>query len=150
MKPGRDRIPGWASVLTVYTPRAAAKYLLTSAYGDPAKVTDELVDEWWEMWRHEGNRAAILARLGQYKAIDIDEQIGRVRTPVLLVWGERDPQTPLEQAEELRVLLKSAARVQLDVLPGVGHMAVQEAPRESLAATLAFIEQETDKQAQVP
>jgi pimeloyl-ACP methyl ester carboxylesterase len=143
MKPGRERIPGWASILTVYTPRAAAKYLLTNAYGDPAKVTDELVDEWWEMWRHEGNRAAILMRLGQYKATDIDEQVGRVRAPVLLVWGESDPQTPLEQADELRALLTSAARVELAVLPKVGHMAVQEAPRESLAATLTFIERES-------
>jgi pimeloyl-ACP methyl ester carboxylesterase len=140
MKPGRERIPGWADILTVYTPRAAAKYMLTSAYGDPTKVTDELIDEWWEMWRHEGNRAAILARLAQYKAADIDAKLAQVKAPVLLVWGEKDPQTPVEQAEEMRALLTGAERVQLDVLPGVGHMAVQEAPRESLAATLAFIE----------
>ncbi len=140
MRPGRERIPGWASILTVYTPRAAAKYLLTHAFGDPSKVTDDMVDEWWEMWRHEGNRKAILERLGQYQATDIDAQLAGVRSPVLLVWGERDPQTPLEQAEELRGLLTQAPSVQLAVLPGVGHMAVQEAPRESLAATLTFVE----------
>jgi pimeloyl-ACP methyl ester carboxylesterase len=142
LKPDRDRIPGWASILTVYTPRAAAKYLLTSAFGDPSKVTDAMIDEWWEMWRHDGNRAAILARLGQYKAGDIDAQIAAVKAPVLLVWGAVDPQTPLEQAHELQKMLTQAAKVQLTVLPGIGHMAVQEAPQESLAATRAFLEGE--------
>jgi pimeloyl-ACP methyl ester carboxylesterase len=139
MKPGRDKIPDWANVLTVFTPRAAAKYMLTSAYGDPAKVTDELIDEWWEMWRHAGNRAAVLDRLRQYRANDIDAVIGRVRAPVLLVWGEKDPQTPVEQAAEIQGLLKSAARNELIVLPGVGHMAVQEAPRESMTASVGFV-----------
>jgi pimeloyl-ACP methyl ester carboxylesterase len=139
MKPGREKIPDWANVLTVFTPRAAAKYMLTSAYGDPTKVSDELIDEWWEMWRHSGNRAAVLDRLRQYRANDIDAVIGRVRAPVLLVWGEKDPQTPVEQAAEIQALLKSAALVELSVLPGVGHMAVQEAPRESMTASIGFV-----------
>ncbi len=139
MKPGRDKVPDWANILTVYTPRSFAKYMLTSAYGDKSLVSDTLIDEWWEMWLHAGNRAAILDRLRQYKAADIDAQLGRVRVPVLLVWGERDPQTPLEQAAELKRLLTSAPAVELEVLKGVGHMAVQEAPRATLAAIVPFI-----------
>jgi pimeloyl-ACP methyl ester carboxylesterase len=59
---------------------------------------------------------------------------------VLLLWGEKDPQTPLDQAAEMQKLLSAAASVELQVLPGVGHMAVQEAPAESLAATLRFLQ----------
>lgn len=140
MKPGRDKVPDWANVLHAYTPRAFAKYMLTSAFGDPALVNDTLVDEWWEMWLHNGNRAAILDRLRQYRAADIDEVVAQVSVPVLLLWGERDPQTPLAQADELKLLLKSAPSVDLDVLKGVGHMAVQEAPQVALDATLAYIE----------
>jgi pimeloyl-ACP methyl ester carboxylesterase len=103
-------------------------------------VNDTLVDEWWEMWLHNGNRAAILDRLRQYRAADIDEVVAQVSVPVLLLWGERDPQTPLAQADELKLLLKSAPSVDLDVLKGVGHMAVQEAPQVALDATLAYIE----------
>jgi len=139
MKPGRDKVPGWANVLTVFTPRAIAKYMLTSSYGDKSRVSDALIDEWWEMWLHEGNRRALLDRLRQYRAGDIDAVIGDVQAPVVLVWGERDPQTPVEQAVQLRAMLARAASVDLVVLPGVGHMAVQEAPAESLAATEPFL-----------
>ena len=41
------------------------------------------------------------------------------RVPVSLVWGALDSITPLEQAHELKTLLP---RVQLTVLPGVGHI----------------------------
>ena len=50
-----------------------------------------------------------------------------VRVPTLILWGEKNPQAPVEQAEELRKMLVNAPEVRVITYPGVGHMAADEA-----------------------
>jgi pimeloyl-ACP methyl ester carboxylesterase len=61
----------------------------------------------------------------------VEDKIRAVCVPVLLIWGERNKRVPLALAYETRDLLVNAPAVHLEVLPGIGHMLVQEAPQES-------------------
>ena len=79
------------------------------------------------MWMREGQRAAILARLRSYSSADIVKVTAAVRVPTLILWGEKNPQAPVEQAEELHQMLKNAPEVTIITYPGVGHMAAEEA-----------------------
>jgi pimeloyl-ACP methyl ester carboxylesterase len=79
----------------------------------------------------EGNRPAMLTRLRQYVSGDVESTIGAVQVPVLLIWGEKNTRVPVELAYEFRDLLVASPAVTLEVLPGVGHMAVQEAPQQT-------------------
>ncbi len=132
-------IPRVFDVLTVVTPRFLAKAMLRSGFGDPDKVSDPLVDEWYNMWRREGNRKAEFARMRQYVSGDVEALIRAIRSPVLLIWGEANPQVTVDQAEQLRKLLVNAPAVEIDLLPGVGHMAVQEAPAQTAARVATFL-----------
>lgn len=49
----------------------------------------------------------------------------RIRTPTLLLWGERDRIKPVRQAEIWQDLLPNA---QLEVVPNVGHLVLEEKP----------------------
>ena len=120
-------VPRVANILEYITPRALAKYMLTSRFGDPSKVDEKLVDQWYEMWLREGQRAAILARLRTYSSTDLDKVTAAIRVPTLILWGEKNPQAPVAQAEELRKMLSNAPRVDVITYPGVGHMAADEA-----------------------
>lgn len=120
-------VPRVADILEYITPRAIAASMLRTRFGDPSKVTDTLIDQWWEMWLREGNRAAILARLRSYSSADITRGTAAVRAPTLILWGAANPQAPVAQAEELRRMLTHAPSVQVITYPGVGHMAVEEA-----------------------
>jgi pimeloyl-ACP methyl ester carboxylesterase len=66
-----------------------------------------------------------------------DQQIGRIRTPVLLLHGDRDELIPLAHSQALR---ERAPQVRLHVVPGGGHNDLQEfesylgAVRSALAA----------------
>ena len=120
-------VPPIADILEYITPRALAKYMLTSRFGDPGKVDDKLIDQWYEMWLREGQRAAILARLRTYSSADLGTVTAAVRAPTLILWGEKNPQAPVEQAEELRKMLVNAQSVKIITYPGVGHMAADEA-----------------------
>lgn len=120
-------VPRIANILEYITPRALASYMLKTRFGDPGRVDDKLVDQWYEMWLREGQRAAILARLRTYSSADLAKVTGAVRVPTLILWGESNPQAPVEQAQELRRMLVNAPAVQVITYPGVGHMAADEA-----------------------
>jgi len=49
----------------------------------------------------------------------------------LLIWGEKNKRVPLALAYETKNLLVNSPEVRLEVLPGIGHMLVQEAPEAS-------------------
>jgi len=125
------QIPAWVTLFTYVTPRALPEFVLKKGYGDPAKVSDELVTQWHELLLREGNRPAELERNRQYVSGKIEGQIRAVRAPVLIMWGEKNPQVPVEQAQEFKKLLENSPDVRLIVYPGVGHMAVQEAPEQT-------------------
>ena len=134
-KPGKS-----AEILTYILPRAIPKYLLSSAWGETTELPEELVDRWYDMWMREDQRAAEIARLRQYEAGDLEGVAAAVRTPVLILWGEENPQAKVEQAPEFIELLSSAESVQLKIYPGVGHMAVQEAGDITGADVRAFLD----------
>ena len=121
-------VPEWADILTyIAPPRALARFMLTSRFGDPSRVDDKLIDQWYEMWMREGQRPAILARLRSYSSADIGKVTAAISVPTLILWGEENPQAPVEQAEELRTMLGSAPGVTIVTYPGIGHMAAEEA-----------------------
>jgi magnesium chelatase accessory protein len=63
-------------------------------------------------------------------------RMGSVRNPVLLLHGESDPAIPLAWAREAQSWLPDA---RLDVLPGLGHLAHEEAPEKAAALIAAFL-----------
>lgn len=124
-------VPKAADALGYILPKAFTRFMLTNDYGDPARVSEAVVDEWYEMWMREGNRLAMINLLRQYVSGGVEEKIRAVSVPVLLIWGEKNQRVPLKLAYETRDLLVNSPEVQLEVLPGIGHMLVQEAPEES-------------------
>ncbi len=120
-------LPKAADILKYVTPRALAKFMLTSRFGDPSRVDDRLIDQWYDMWLREGQREAILARLRTYSSADLPRVTAAISVPTLILWGEKNPQAPVAQAEELRGMLSNAPSVTIRTYPGVGHMAADEA-----------------------
>ena len=133
-------VPKIADLLAWVTPRAFTAYLLRNDYGDPTRVTDAVIDEWYEMWMREGNRQAMIDLLRQYVSGGVEAKIRSIRVPVLLMWGERNKRVPLSLAYETRALLENSPVVQLEVLPGIGHMLVQEAPQQSAAVIRRYLD----------
>lgn len=124
-------VPKAADLLGYILPKSFTRFMLTNDYGDPERVTDAVVDEWYEMWMREGNRLAMLNLLRQYVSGGVEDKIRAVSVPVLLIWGEKNKRVPLALAYETKELLVNSPEVRLEVLPGIGHMLVQEAPEAS-------------------
>jgi len=136
----RGTVPDSTYILKYILPRALPKFMLTSGFGDKSKLTDELIDRWYDLWLREGQREAQLDRLPQYKSIDIQSVFRSRKVPVLLLWGEANTTADFEQAEEVQHLLENAESLNFISYPGVGHMAVQEAGAQIAVDVRAFLD----------
>ena len=134
-------LPRAADILGYVLPKSFTRFMLTNDYGDPARVTEAVVDEWYEMWMREGNRLAMLNLLRQYVSGGVEEKIRSVRVPVLLIWGEKNKRVPVSLAYETRALLENSPEVRLEILPGIGHMLVQEAPQQSAQLIRRYLDE---------
>jgi len=138
----RGEVPKAAYILKYIMPRALPEFMLRGGYGDKSKLTDELIDRWYDMWMREGNREAQLDRLQQYKPGDIEDIIRQLEVPTLLMWGEANTTAKYEQAAHFRELLENVESLKFISYPGVGHMAVQEAGNETGRDVRAFLDGE--------
>ncbi|EIM75835.1 alpha/beta hydrolase fold protein, partial [Nitritalea halalkaliphila LW7] len=127
--------PTWSGLLSKATPKFLFRWNLQQVFAQPDRITDELVSRYYDMMLREGNRAATLARLrsGGSPAISYE----RFATlPTYILWGEEDAWIPLRRGEWLHQQLPHA---QFQVLPEVGHVAMEEVPEISGAAYLEFL-----------
>jgi len=67
---------------------------------------------------------------------DLRDVLPRIQVPTLLLYGESDARSPLDIAEALHAGIPGS---QLVVLPGVGHFANAERPREFNEAVRRFL-----------
>ena len=69
--------------------------------------------------------------------LDLRQDVGAVRVPVLVVVGERDEATPPPMSRELAALLPDARLVEIE---GCAHVPQLQDPARFLAAVLPFLE----------
>jgi len=85
---------------------------------------------------HPGHAGGALAMMANWDLPSLRARMGSVRNPVLLLHGESDPAIPLAWAREAQGWLREA---RLDVLPGLGHLAHEEAPEKVAAQIAGFL-----------
>jgi pimeloyl-ACP methyl ester carboxylesterase len=67
---------------------------------------------------------------------DIRDMLPNIKCPSLLIWGENDTATPLEDAKTIEKLIPDAG---LCVIKGTGHFSFCERPYEANAIINSFI-----------
>ena len=79
------------------------------------------------------------AMRGTFRAVvaaDLSDRLPRIGAPTLLVWGERDDDTPLWMAQRMEELIPDAGLV---VLEGAGHYSYADAPGQFRAIARRFL-----------
>jgi pimeloyl-ACP methyl ester carboxylesterase len=117
------------------TPRFAVAASVRDVYGDRSKVTDDLIDRYYDLVLRDGNRAASRERLSR-KEDSASARIGEIHTPTLVLWGTEDRWILPKYGEQFRDRIPGA---QLVTLPGLGHVPMEEDPAASVAPVLAFL-----------
>jgi pimeloyl-ACP methyl ester carboxylesterase len=81
------------------------------------------------------NRQALLGAL-ENRGETRSELLATLPMPTLVQWGERDPWLPVTAGERLTAALP---RARLVVYPEIGHVPMEEAPRETAEDARAFL-----------
>lgn len=129
-------VPMTARLLPYVMPTPLLRANLAPAYGDPQRLTDEVVARYRDMILAPGVRDAVLARAEQMVPEDPAPVLRSLRLPVLLLWGGKDRIIPISNAAGYLAALPDAKLV---ALPGLGHLPQEESPAEALAPVRAFL-----------
>jgi pimeloyl-ACP methyl ester carboxylesterase len=130
------RTPVLNKILTFITPRAVVASSVLNVYADKSKVTDALVDRYFDLSLRGGNRQALIDRMQMPFDSGAVRQIKTIHQPTLILWGDQDGLIPLESAYRFQ---KDLPNDTLVILKNSGHVPMEEDPEESLEAVLGFI-----------
>jgi pimeloyl-ACP methyl ester carboxylesterase len=117
-------------------PRSLVKQGLRNVFGDPGKVTPEMVDRSFELTQREGNRHALFQRSRQRRPGALAERIAELKLPTLIIWGGRDHLIPPDSAERFHHDIAGSTLVIFDDL---GHVPEEEDPARTVLAVKQFL-----------
>lgn len=109
---------------------------LRGFYVDDSWWTEADTDAYWRAFQTEGWDVALLALTRDASPLLSDEAIRGITADTLILWGDSDTITPLEQGEELAALIPNSTLV---VLPNTGHQPFEEAPEAFNEALLDYL-----------
>jgi pimeloyl-ACP methyl ester carboxylesterase len=123
-------------VLTQYTlPRSIVEKSVRNVYGDPSKVTPELVDLYRDMTLRAGNRQALGRRMDQGYSGEV-AGLKTLAIPTLILWGGQDRLIPLEFGQRFA---RDIAGSRLVVFDELGHVPHEEDPARTVAVVKTFL-----------
>jgi len=130
------RVPVLNKAMESLLPRPLVAEGLAAVYGEPSRITDELVDRYYELTLREGNRRALVERFKSWQPGAGAERIATIRTPTLVIWGRRDKLIPLSVGEYFGRTIPGARLVIFDDL---GHVPHEEDPVRTVKPVRMFL-----------
>lgn len=130
--------PTLAPLMANILPRRLIESSTRNVYGDPDKVTPELVDRYYELTLREGNREALRERFRQVPAVDHQPRIAEIRVPTLIIWGGQDRLISPDNARRFQADIAGSQLVMFDDL---GHVPQEEDAQRVAEAVRVFVMQ---------
>ncbi|GAA4466045.1 alpha/beta hydrolase [Nibrella saemangeumensis] len=128
------RLPVLSSLFAHMTPKALFRASLESVYANNQKVTDALVQQYYDMSLRAGNRRAFVRRA--YQPDSTWQQIRTIRHPTLIMWGQQDRLIPILTAYRFHDDLPNDT---LLVYPNAGHVPMEELPQQTALDARQFL-----------
>jgi pimeloyl-ACP methyl ester carboxylesterase len=129
----RTRLVGW--ILSHTTPRFFVAITLRNVYGNPRRLTDAVIDRYYDFILRAGNRETF-GILSRSSYPDPTTRIRTLTVPTLILWGAKDRSIPLTCAKRFHADIRDS---QLIAYPGVGHVPMEEIPGPSSRDARAFL-----------
>lgn len=133
--------PVLGHVLTVFTPRFVYAQTIKDIYGHKERVTDQLIDRYYELLLREGNREATRVRFATPLQDGDLSRLKSIHVPTLVMWGGKDPWFKTEFAVRFAHDLPGA---RLRLYPDLGHVPMEEAPEVTAPDAASFLDGAVD------
>jgi len=134
------KIPVLNNLLTYITPRFLVRASIENVYFDKSKISDSLVNRYFDLTLRKGNRKAIVDRLKVSTTLTNGKKthasIKKIKEPTLIIWGSDDQLIPVENAYKFN---NDITNSKLIVMQQSGHIPMEEKPIESLKFLIDFL-----------
>lgn len=114
---------------------------LRQVYGNPEAITDELIEMIYEPSCHPGAREVFASILTAPPGPRLSELLPRVRQPLLVIWGEDDPWTPISGSRIFQESSQTSA-IEFVSLPQTGHCPHDDRPEAVNKLILDWLEKQ--------
>lgn len=122
-------------VLQRVTPKSLVRRSVEVVFYDDSKITDELVQRYFDLLLREGNRGGLAGKLRQI-TYDYTDEIKRVQCPTLIMWGDSDGLVNVEAAPRFHEDIPNS---ELLIYEHMGHVPMEEIPERSVADFITFL-----------
>lgn len=122
-------------------PRRDKKYVrekILEIFGNQQVVTDEIVDEAYSVISDYGKILRVLKMAKSAVRHNLTNEIEKIKTKALLIWGEADIITPPFVANQFHGKLTNS---QLAFIPKCGHAPMMEYPKEFSEILIPFLDE---------
>jgi pimeloyl-ACP methyl ester carboxylesterase len=131
------RMPVLSKLMLYVSPRSIFAEGLRKAFYDKSKVTEAMIDRYYDLNLYDGNRRATMLRFQlPYDDTIVAEKSSSITAPTLVLWGEKDGLIPVETAHEFGQRIKGAKVI---IYPDVGHIPMEEVAEKSAVDVDAFL-----------
>ena len=120
-------------------PRSLVQSSIENVYGNPDKISGDLVDRYFELTTREGNREALAKRFLDTKAGQLANRLGELTQPTLILWGEQDRLIPVSVGQRFHQEITHSQFISFSEL---GHVPHEENPQITAAAVEQFLHKE--------
>ncbi len=130
------RIPILNNAIKYITPRFMVNASIENVYADKTKITDTLINRYFDLTLRAGNRQALVDRMTFAYDTSTLPLIKNIQQRTLVLWGEQDLLIPIANAYRFHDDLPNDSLV---ILKNTGHLPMEENPKESSDVLLAFL-----------
>lgn len=121
---------------TQITPRMLVEQSLRGSVEKQAIVDDAMIDRYWELLRFPGNREATVLRARMDREPAMAARVGEIKAPTLILFGDKDR---LINPSAAQTFHERIAGSEVVLLPGIGHLPMEEAPDATAKAIADFL-----------
>jgi pimeloyl-ACP methyl ester carboxylesterase len=130
------RLPVLNKLFQYVTPRSIIEKSVHNVYVHDEKITDELIDRYYDLALREGNRKAFIDRMKTSIKNDKYLKIKELKMPALIIWGKEDGLIPITVGEQFHQDLTNDTLV---VFKDLGHTPMEEDPENTVKAVIDFL-----------
>lgn len=116
-------------------PKVVVRRFIRQVFCDQKVITDEMIERYYDLVHRDGNMDAF-ARIANSKYKQNTHLLSRLKTPTLLLWGNKDNWIKPKHALYFQ---KDLTNVKMKIYDNVGHVPMEEIPEESVKDVVDFL-----------
>lgn len=120
-----------------YVPKAVIRRFVRQVFKDQTKVTDELIDRYFDLFHREGNKEAFV-KLANSNYKQNTDSLSELKIPVLVMWGEEDNWISVNQSQ---LFEKDIPNSRVIIYDKVGHVPMEEIPEKTAKDLISFLQE---------